>query len=170
MKWLRRLWLAIVALAVVSGLVVMAARFHDGPLGMIAGGPLRSGEWAESRGVDWSFAADLSTLELQLLSPPRSRTVWLLVHEGQLYIPCGFVSVSLWKQWPYEAFVDGRAILRLAGRRYPVLLERDDDEAVRKAVLAGIAAKYDVALGEEADAQDVWIFRVEPRERRAPGF
>ena len=169
MKLLRRLGVVIVTLVVAFGLVVVGARYHDGPLGVIAGGPLDSGDWVASEGVDWSFAADLPTLELQLLSPPRSRTVWLLFHQGSLYIPCGFVNVSLWKQWPYEAFMDGRAVVRIEGRRYPVKLERSDDESVRRAVLGGLAEKYDVALGEGEDAKNVWIFRVEPRERGPQG-
>lgn len=169
MRILRQLGVALVVALVAFGLVVVGARYHDGPVGVLAGGPLDSGAWAESEGVDWSFAADLPTLELQLLSPPRSRKVWLLVDEGSLFIPCGFVNVTLWKQWPYEAFMDGRAVIRLEGRRYPVELERVDDEAARERVLAGLAGKYGISLTEEGGAENVWIFRVDPRERGPHG-
>jgi len=48
--------------------------------------------------------------------------VWGLFRERSLYIPCGFVDVSLWKQWPDEAVANGRALVRIEGRRYPVNL------------------------------------------------
>jgi hypothetical protein len=170
-KLLHHVGVGIVVAIVAFGLVILGARFHDGPLGPIAGGPLDSGEWVESEGLDWSFAADLETLELQLLNPPRSRTVWLLLHDGALYIPCGFVDVTLWKQWPHEAFIDGRAVVRIEGRRHPVELVRSDDEAIRTAVLAKVAEKYGVAIGEgEAEsAENAWVFRVDPRQRGPQG-
>jgi hypothetical protein len=65
--------------------------------------------------------------------------------------------------------MDGRAVIRLEGRRYPVELQRADDEALRRELLAGLAAKYDVALGEGDDAENVWIFRIDPRERGPQG-
>jgi hypothetical protein len=32
----------------------------------------------------------------------RSRITWIVVHEGQPYIPCGTPGFSLWKQWPAD--------------------------------------------------------------------
>ena len=171
MKAVRLIAVGIAVLVVAFGVLVVAARFHDGPLAMIAGGPLDTGEWVESEGLDWSFASDLPTLELQLLNPPRSRTVWMLLHEGALYIPCGFIDMTLWKQWPQEAYIDGRAVVRIEGRRHPVKLVRIDEEAVRTAVLAKLAKKYDLpaAEGEPEDSESVWVFRVDPRRRGPHG-
>jgi hypothetical protein len=50
-----------------------------------------------------------------------------------------------------------------------VELQRSDDASLRRAVLAGLAEKYEVVLGEGPDAKNVWIFRVEPRERGPQG-
>lgn len=169
MKLLRGLLVTIVALAVGLGLVVVAARYLDGPLWMIAGGPLDTGEWVESQGLDWSFAADLPTLELQLLNPPRSRTVWMIHHAGALYIACGFMENTFWKQWPHEAFIDGRAVVRIDGRRYPVELVRSTDDRIRKAVLEQAARKYGVPLDEGEDGESVWVFRVDSRTRGPAG-
>ena len=69
--------LALVALAGVT-VVGVLARFGDGPLGLLPGGPLRKGELSSAEGVDWSFAEGIREVELQLLAPPRSRTTCAL--------------------------------------------------------------------------------------------
>ena len=68
--------LCVLALAV--ALFLFVVRFKDGPLAIIAGGPLTSGKLVPSEGVDFSFAKDIETIELQLLDPPRSRTTWVV--------------------------------------------------------------------------------------------
>lgn len=146
-------------------LVATAARFHDGPIAAFPGGPLEGGAWVETQGLDWSFAADLDALEMQLLEPATSRTVWLVVHEGSLYIPCGVPHFRLWKQWPHHALKDGRGVLRIAGERYPVTLVRaPEDERVAVGRLA--IAKYGIGSEDGLDDPDAfWAFRVEARKR-----
>jgi hypothetical protein len=90
-------------LFVVVGALLLGARFSDGPIAIIAGGPFTSGELASGPEPDWSFVHDVGEVEFQLLDPPRSRTTWILDHEGKAYIPCGEVTSwwgKLWKQWP----------------------------------------------------------------------
>jgi len=41
---------------------------------------------------------DIETVELQLKHPTRSRTVWIIVPEGQFYIPCGLPDFKAFKQ------------------------------------------------------------------------
>jgi hypothetical protein len=159
LRWLLRGVAALLALAAV---VFFGARLLDGPLGPIPGGPLASGEIVAKPVVDWSFARDVEEVELQLASQRRSRITWILVHEGVAYVPCS-LGFPPGKRWHREAVSDGRAILRIASRRYPVTLEKlDDAEQARlePKLLAEVARKY--PRRPPADA-GVWIFRVASR-------
>jgi hypothetical protein len=152
--------LAAGAVLVAVGIFV-AGRFSDGPLGFFSGGAFRSGELVEGPVSDWSFLHDAETIELQLLDPPRARTVWVIVHEGRAWIPCGLPGFRLWKQWPHDAMADGRALVRSGGRLYPVALVRDEDPA-RFVELAGLLdEKYGSPEGMGPDR--LWWFRLEPR-------
>ena len=159
LRWLLRL---IVGLLALVALLFVGARFHDGPLGPIPGGPLAAGAEVSVPVADWSFAEDIAEIELQLLSETRSRTTWILVHEGQAYVPCS-LGFPPGKSWHKQALVDGRATLRIEGRRYPVALTRLDDAAVQQlesVVRAEVARKYGQAPPTEAG---VWLFRVASR-------
>ena len=150
------------------GLLVAAAvgaRFADGPVAIFAGGPLESGERVSARSVDdWSFVEPVGEIELQLVEPPRSRTVWVVVHDNALYVPCGFLDWPLWKQWPHEALRDGRAIARILGKRYEFQAVKIDEPELRAALGTRVARKY--GLGEGGPPPDpdvVWFFRLDPR-------
>ena len=129
-------------------------------MGFFSGGPLRAGELVSKRNVDWSFAQSINTLELQLLEPPRSRTLWLVVHGGQLYVPCGAPNFTLWKQWPHEAMQDGRAIIRIEGKRYERTLERVTKDRLWEQLAGLVADKYD--QGGDFDQDLLWFFRLAP--------
>lgn len=166
---MRSLRVLLVAAAIVLSGVWGAARFvSDGPLGIFPGGALRKGPLVREPVTDWTFAKNIETAELQLVEPLRSRTVWLVVHEGALYIPCGFLDWPLWKQWPYEALEDGRAVLRLQGRRYEVQAQRVESAAEYQAVLRLVAQKYAEGRSMEADNRNVWFFRLDPRPGALP--
>ncbi|MCG8592176.1 MAG: hypothetical protein MJE66_23025 [Proteobacteria bacterium] len=161
-------WLGI-GIAAVVGLFVallVGARFADGPLGLVAGGPLVAGEWVEGEEPDWSFARDVDTIEFQLLDPARSRTTWILEHEGQIYVPCGYMNTNwgrIWKRWPIEAERDGRAVVRIEGKRYPRVLERVRDPKIFSALAAEIQRKYGVPVPPDAGRTDaLWIFALAP--------
>ena len=141
MKALRILVGILVGLAVAGVALYFGARFHDGPLAMIPGGPLRSGDWVEAPPADWSFAKELGEIELQLESQQISRTTWILVRDGVAYIPCS-LSFPPGKNWYEEAQRDGRAILRIEGRRYRVLLTRDDDPTLAGFARPEVERKY----------------------------
>jgi len=162
-------WLGIIAATVVVliGAAFVAARFHDGPMGMIAGGPLVAGEYVTGPEPDWQFARDIGTVEFQLLSPERSRTTWILEHDGKIYIPCGYMESTvgqLWKHWPIEAERDGRAILRINGKLYERQLVRVQDEAVIGPLTQEIRRKYSVpATPEAVKSGSLWLFEAAPR-------
>lgn len=153
-RWLVRLALFI-GLAI--ALVVVGARFHDGPLGPIPGGSLVGGTPVAAPVTDWSFAADVAEIELQLASQSRSRTTWIIVRDGKAYVPAA-TGYPPGKTWHRAALSDGRAVLRIAGKRYPVTLSKVDDAAVVAAVREVALKKYPVRPGGE-----VWLFAIASR-------
>jgi hypothetical protein len=138
LRWLLRVLVAIVALIVA---VFLGARLHDGPLGPIPGGALASGDWAEGQTSDWSFAKDVAEIEMQLESQSTSRTTWILVRDGQAWIPCS-LGFPPGKTWYEEVAKDGRAVLRIEGKRYAVTLARDDDASLPDFATAEVKRKY----------------------------
>lgn len=160
LRWLGYSLLAIAGLLAAVGVL---ARLADGPIGPFAGGRLRTGELVTQSDIDWSFARDVPEMELQLVDPPRSRTTWLLVDNGALYVAAGFMRLPLWKQWPHEAMRDGRAVIRLEGKRYERQAVRVEDPALRARLARLAAEKYGFGSGEPPSPEDVWFFRLEPR-------
>ena len=103
---LRILGALLASILVAIAVLLVGARFADGPIAIVAGGPFTSGELQSGPEPDWSFVRDVREVEFQLLEPARSRTTWILVHEGKAYIPSGYMTTwwgKLWKQWPHEA-------------------------------------------------------------------
>jgi len=178
MRFLR--WIGIALAVLILGLVAVAiiARSSDGPLrpyplAVLPGGPLRTGELVTGPEPDWSFARDIELLELQFVDPASSRNTWLLVHEGKLYVPCGYMNSwwgQLWKQWPIDAMNDGRAVVRIAGKRYERQAVRVTDPELFWSLARAVLEKY---LPGEAEARSdelsspesagVWFFELAPR-------
>ena len=159
-------------LVAVAG-VVVAARFSDGPIAIVAGGPFTSGELVTGPEPDWSFVRDVREVEFQLLDPPRSRTTWILAHDGKAYIPCGFMTSwwgRLWKQWPHEAERDPRIVLRIGDALYERELVRVHEGPVVPALLAELGRKYaggrQIPL-EAVSSGELWLYELAPRA--APG-
>lgn len=160
MQHWRGIVIGVGAIAALAVSIVLVARLADGPLGPLPGGPLVDGPLADPPVRDWAFIESVAELELQLLDPPRSRTTWVLLHDGRAYIPCGFRKVRLWKQWPYEAQADGRAMIRVEGRRYRVDLARVTDSALTRELTENLKTKYAAARRYSGE---LWFFRLEPR-------
>ncbi len=157
----------LVVLAVIG--VLVAARFHDGPLALISGGPFTSGEHYQGAEPDWSFLKDYVTVEFQLLDPVRSRTTWIVEHDNRIFIPSGYMNSTvgkIWKQWPKEAERDGRAILRVDGVLYDRQLVRIRSGEILTPVLSELGRKY---VGGQpvpltaVTSDDLWIFELVPR-------
>ena len=155
-------------LVVIGGLLV-GARFSDGPIAIIAGGPFSSGELISGPEPDWSFVRGVQEVEFQLLEPARSRTTWILYHEGKAYIPCGYMTTwwgKLWKQWPLEAQKEPRILLRIGGKLYERQLVRVREGRVVAPLLAELSRKY--AGGNEIPMEAVtsgylWLYELAPR-------
>ncbi len=149
--------------------VLVGAQFADGPIAIIAGGPFTSGELVTGPEPNWSFVRDIREVEFQLVEPPRSRTTWILEHDGKIYIPCGYMTTRwgrIWKQWPIEALEDGRAILRIGDKLYERELVRIEEGPLLVPLTAELSRKYlgGADIGPEAvTSGDLWLFELAPR-------
>jgi hypothetical protein len=157
-KVLRGFGVVLAGLVLAAIAIAVAARFSDGPICPLAGGALIEGPLVTDETVDWErVRGEAWMAELQLIEPPRSRTVGFVVVDGELYVPCFYPGLSAWKQWPHEAVRDGRAILRLEGTRYARDLVRVTDPAVYEPVWEAMVEELG-APGRES----VWIFHLAP--------
>ena len=156
----RGIVILIVVLAVAVGALFAIARLHDGPLGPIPGGPLQAGELVGQPPADWSFAADVKQVEMQLAYENDSRTTWILVDQGVTYIPCS-LDFPPGKRWYKAADADGAAIVRIGGKRYGVTLSRVKDETTIQSLGKVALAKYPEAARSRGGP--VWFFKLEPR-------
>lgn len=167
MRVFRWIGIALLILVVLIGATVVMARFGDGPIAIIPGGPLVAGPLDEGPEPDWTFARDIPEMEFQLVEPPRSRVIWLLVHDKHLYAVSGYMNSAvgkLWKKWPMEAEKDPRAVIRIDGKRYERTLVRLHDPAVIEPLAAEASRKYGVPLTADAAASgDAWFYEMAPR-------
>ena len=142
-------------------------RFADGPNLVFSGGPLVSGELHTGPEPDWRFTNDIVTIELQLVDPPQSRRIWVGEHDGRLYVFAGYMGTAvgrLWKQWPVQAERDGRAVLRIDGKRYERQLRRIESGPILDGITTAIADKYSYRISREiVEAGDTWMFEAAPR-------
>ena len=142
-------------------------RVSDGSDFVFSGGPLVSGEMHTGPEPDWSFTNDITTIELQLVDPPRSRTIWVGEHDGKLYVFSAYMRSAvgrLWKSWPRQAEQDGRAVLRIDGRRYERQLRRIESGPALEGITASIGAKYSYDISRDiVERGDVWMFEAAPR-------
>lgn len=142
-------------------------RLSDGSDFVFSGGPLVSGELHTGPEPDWSFTNDVTTIELQLEEPPRSRTIWVGEHDGKLYVFSAYMRSAvgrLWKSWPRQAEEDGRAVLRIDGKRYERQLQRIESGPALDGITASIAEKYSYNISREiVERGDVWMFEAGPR-------
>ncbi len=193
----RRVAVAAGALVVVLlGSVAIAQRFSDGPLSaIIPGGALRAGNLVTDadlvtvlgdRGtcVD-GVCAPMDPIELQLVDPPTSRYIGIMVREGEVYLPCdlGFMwgrfegnqrtvlhLIYLFKRWHEDAQRDGRVMLRLDGKRFERQAVRVMDPALIAALRAQLeemgrawVAPEPLGAAPTEGPRDIWFFRLEPR-------
>lgn len=164
----KRILIALLVLILLVVGLLYSARFYDGPLEIIAGGPFKTGELSPAPD-DWSFLADRDTIEFQTLSPARSRTVWLAVHEGRLFIVSGYMTTgygALWKQWPHYLLADDRIILRVDGQLHEQRLQRITSGPAIEPVLGEFSRKYGDGLGlgtSEVTEGHTWMYEVVDR-------
>ena len=162
MKLLQWILGLLFGLLILVGMLIFGARFADGPIAILPGGPFKSGD-LQPTPEDWGFAADIQEIEFE--SGGRSRTAWIAVEDGDAFIPASTVFPP-GKSWHKDALTDPAAVVRIDGIRYPVAWARIAPESPRFAtVLAKLAAKYPTVPGsEDADAAEaVWVFELRER-------
>ncbi|MDH5737084.1 MAG: hypothetical protein OEZ23_02185 [Gammaproteobacteria bacterium] len=164
LKWLG---ISIAALILALALFFFGMRFHDGPWDMITGGPFTTGE-SSAPPADWSFLKEDKLTEFQTLTPQTSRTVWLGVHQGRLFLVSGYMNSTMgkiWKQWPHYMAEDNRIILRHGGKLYELQLQRQMEGDHLQGVLDEFGRKYGLAgTTELIRNQDVWLYEALPRQ------
>lgn len=142
-------------------------RFADGPNRVFSGGALIAGELHTGPEPDWSFVSDIPTIEMQLLSPSKSRRIWIAEANDKIYLWSGYMGTTvgrLWKRWPVQAERDGRAVIRINGVRYERQLNRIQSGDVLDDISAAIGAKYPSQTTRAAiEAGGVWVFEAVPR-------
>ena len=151
-------------------LFFFGTRFTDGPLAIFTGGPFTSGA-LESAPEDWSYLKDRDLIEFQTLTPARSRTVWLAVHDSRLFIVSGYMNTgygSIWKQWPHYLSEDDRIILRIDDALHEQRLKRIMEGPEIVPVLQELGRKYfggTQGLGTQDTVArgDTWMFEVVDR-------
>ena len=153
--------------------LAVSTRLSDGPSVIFAGGPLIAGEMVTGPEPDWSFVRDVRVFELQLLNPSRSRTLWIVEHEGKLYLNSNYMGglrERLWKRWPAQAERDGRAIMRINGKRYERTLVRIKTGPVVEGITAEFTRKYGVEMTPaEVEAEELWLFEMAPSSTNING-
>lgn len=172
------------------GSVFIAQRLSDGPLNeLLPGGPLRAGELAPEGGLATAVAemgsSSMEPIELELAGPRTSRYTGIMVHEGQVYIPCdlGFMwgrfsgnqrsvlhLIYIFKHWHEDALRDGRVVVRVDGKRYEGEAVRVTDprtDAALRAQLEDMARQWvapaPLAAAPTEGPNDIWFFRIDPR-------
>lgn len=167
-KLLVALGLLLLIPVVVVGTLLIASGYSERASPLFGGGELSSGELVSGPEPDWRLARDLPTIELQLLSPPRSRVIWIVEHERKPYVVSGYMGSAigrLWKRWPVQAERDGRAIVRIDGKRYARTLKRIRTGEVLEGVAAELRRKYGYAVtAADIEAGTTWLFELAPRD------
>lgn len=153
-----------------------AMRMNDGPVEFFPwftisiGGPFRSGELMAAP-ESWEFLQEREEIEIQTLNPTTSRTVWVPVVDGKLFIVSGYMNSPigrLWKQWPAYMEDDNSILIRADGKIYQQCLQRvvNDPQKVVP-VLAELGRKYLGGTGELIPGSEIavtsgsiWMFEV----------
>jgi len=142
-------------------------RFADGPNRVFSGGALEAGELHTGAEPDWRFVSEISTIEMQLLDPPKSRRIWTAEYDGKIYVWSGYMSTAvgrLWKHWPIQAERDGRAVIRINGIRYERQLVRIQSGDILDGITAAITSKYPSQTTRAAvESGGAWLFEAAPR-------
>ena len=170
-------WVGIVLGTVIVTMLLFFGymRLHDGPVEFYpgftisTGGPFRSGSLAPSPD-DWTFLKDRAEVEMETLNLGTSKTIWVMVVDGRMFIGSGRRLTwigQLWKQWPQRIDEDDRIILRVDDTLYEQRLLPVTEGPDILPVLKESWRKYgrgkpptsDAAVTEEL----MWLFEVVPR-------
>jgi hypothetical protein len=170
--------IGVVALLLIVGVSYASMRLHDGPVEfwpgftISIGGPFRTGAITPTP-ESWDFIRDREEIEIQTLNPTTSRTVWVPVIDGKLYLVSGYMTSTLgklWKQWPSYLEDDNRILIRVDDRIYQQRLNRITEGPITAQVMSEVIRKYaggpdavNPAAGQAVTSGSVWLFEVVDR-------
>jgi hypothetical protein len=117
-KWLARLVAGVAGLGVALAVGSFLLSRADGPVGVLAGGPLRSGALVAFADIDWDAVDARHALEMEIVGAGSSRTLWFSVHAGVPYVACDLDCIDgRLTRWPQQIERDDRVVIRIDGRR-----------------------------------------------------
>jgi len=151
---------AIAAVALGAG-ALTAWLLRSDPIGPVAGRALTGRELPYP--ADWSFSDAYYTVAVETRpADPHSVTTLAFVHEGHLYLPADNGSS---KQWTRYAVEDPNVRVQVGEEVFAARLVRVEPTDIAPYV-ASAARKY-ARMAEAFESgelpEDIWLFRVEPR-------
>ena len=148
------------------GIALMLALAGCGPLGPLSGGALRGPVHAQPV-VDWSFTADVETVQLQTNpADPHSVNTWCVGIGGRLYVPTSMIrgpKSPEERDWVKNVAADPAVRIRIDGDVYERIAIRVSDAAEYDAVRAALEQKYALDPADRDPEREIWIFRLEAR-------
>ena len=156
------------------GLFYTYMRLHDGPVEFVpwftisVGGPFRSGELLASPD-DWTFLKDREEIEMETLNLGTSKTIWISVVDGRMFIASGRRNTwigQIWKQWPQRVAENDRIILRVDDKLYEQRLQPITQGPDVITAMTESARKYGRGGVPQSDSiarEYVWLFEVVSR-------
>ncbi len=146
---------------IVSIILVFGVAACSGPVGPFAGGAL-SGEPHSGPVSDWSFAADVETVQLETNpDSPHSVNTWIGVINGQAYIPTSLILGAenpQEREWVQNISANDTARLRIEGTVYNVRLQRVQADTEKEQARQMLMIKYAEEATDHSNA--AWIYRV----------
>jgi len=163
---------AVCSLMLVSSLLFVYMRLHDGPVEFVpwftisTGGPFRSGQLLPSPD-DWTFLKDREEIEMETLNLGTSKTIWTMVVDGRIFVASGRRQTwygKYWKQWPQRVDDDDRIILRVDDTLYEQRLVPVTEGEIVLPVLKESWRKYGRGSEPTSDARVtnelIWLFEI----------
>ena len=135
-----------------------------GPLGPLSGGALR-GPLHEGRVDDWSFTADVATVQLETNpADPHSVNTWCVALGDRLYVPTSMIRGPKSpdeREWVRNVLANPAVRIRIDGEIYPRIAFRVSNAAEYDAARAALERKYGLDPKERDPERAIWIFRLE---------
>ena len=155
MRWPRKLALVGLVTLVLGMTATLLISRADGPVFILAGGPLESGERVPLEAINWTDLNRLHELEMELVGEETSLTLWFSVEDNVPYVACDLDCVGgLLDRWPQQVAKDDRVAVRIDGRLAEgrlIHVPHGSDEYKR--VRAGRNLKYAGGDGGRAAAE-----------------
>ena len=171
---LKRMGVGLGLSGLAMGLFYTYMRLHDGPVEFVpwftisVGGPFRSGELLASPD-DWTFLKDREEIEMETLNLGTSKTIWISVVDGRMFIASGRRNTwigQIWKQWPQRVAENDRILLRVDAKLYEQRLQPITQGPDVITAMTESARKYGRGGVPQSDSiarEYVWLFEVVSR-------